>query len=193
MTFAMRHLVSLGVLFLAMQGQAASLSVSSDQSVYSINDTVTLSISGDAGGASATGVFVRLVVQQSATEELLLIDALNQSAGPTALEPDGLFSATVELLYGGGTVVVGFESSSLDFFAAAPGAPAVFGIAPVFFPTDFLSQEQVQQTSLDGSVPWSLGPLGYQVVPEPSTGVLLALGLVELVRVSRRRRGHVVR
>lgn len=101
--------------------------------------------------------------------------------------PDGLFSATIVLTYGGAPFWAIFEPTTFDFFGSLlpPGVSA--GIAPGF--VQVVSQQQAPQTSLGGTHPWIAGPLTYEVlteIPEPTSLSLLSLGLLALTLAGRR-------
>ena len=171
-------------LWIAASASAATLSVSSDAASYGLGDTITLTVTGDAEGASAQAVFARVLYSgsgsvsfSSATQvgmtsfggglawsegvtagDATGANALNQLAGLMALAPDTTFSSTVVLTAtGAGTVSLSFEGMS-----GGPTQLDFFGLS----------------SGSGGS---------FTIVPEPTTAGLLGLGLLSLAVASRRR------
>ena len=129
----------LAVHCLAVAANGATLSVSADQAAYGFGDTITLTVTGDAEGASTVAVLARLlfggfgavsfisatqVGQTSFGSALTWYNGtlsgdesgalvLNQIAGLSPLQADGPFSATVKLTATGpGVVDVSFEGKT---------------------------------------------------------------------------------
>jgi hypothetical protein len=168
------------VIGLAITANAATLSVTSDASTYAPGATITLTVSGDAEGASTTAVFAQVLFSGDSsfvsssqqgqtsfsgglpwasgalTSGAGFADALNQIAGLSALPADNLFSATIVLTAGSaGTVATSFNTT--------PGANLL----------DFYGASGTGGT--------------FTIVPEPTTAGLLGLGLLSLAVVGRRR------
>lgn len=184
LTLTMATLVTaLGVAFSA---GAATLSVASDQSSYLPSDTITLTVTGDSQGATANGIFGRLVFSGSGSATITgftqgvltsfngfitwaqspinqganFIDLIDYVAGLTALPTDQLLVSTVVLHANGtGTVNVAWETTATGFQLG------FFGL-----------------TNAPGTA------FAVNVIPEPTTASLLGLGLVGLTVAGRRRK-----
>jgi hypothetical protein len=180
-----RTLIALiAVVGMATAANAATLSVSSDAASYGLGDTITLTVTGDADGASAQAVFARVLYSGSGSVNFVSAsqvgmtsfsgglawspgvtagdasgaNALNQLAGLMALAPDTTFSSTVVLTAAGaGTVAISFEG-----LTGGPTALDFFGLS----------------SGTGGS---------FTIVPEPTTAGLLGLGLLSLAVAGRRR------
>jgi hypothetical protein len=166
---------SLAPLWLATSAAAATLTVTADKSTYQLGETITLSVVGDAMGASTDVVFGRL------TFDGVLADHLGSSQiGLTSF--DGAVPWIIGPLTGGD----GFA----DAFSQAAGASP-------FVPDEPLSATVLLLTNGPGTldVQWDLGPSSSQlrffgltnapgatvtIVPEPASGLLVTLGLLAI-------------
>jgi len=172
------------VLGFAAAASAATLSVLANKTTYSVGETITLSVSGDAQGATAYGVFGRLlytgtgsVTPQTGTQKKInpavalgvlthgagFSDSFNQIAGligatATNLPADNPFSTITLIATGLGVVDANWE---------------------VPYPTDgnglyFFGLQSAPGTS-------------FTIVPESSTGLLVFVGLLGLAGWRRAR------
>jgi hypothetical protein len=172
----------------ATGASAATLSVVSDKTTYAVGETITLSVNGDAQGASSTAIFGRLQFDGSLvnnnTNTQKLIGAASDwvkgglSAGDTnAVGPTtGFAEAFNQVSLNGGFQTATSPISTITLVAQAVGVVSA----------------QWNQVSGSG---FELGYFGitnspgatFTIIPEPSTVALLGLGLIGLAVSGRRR------
>ena len=171
--------------FLAFSAQAASLTITADRATYNVNDTITLTISGDAEGGTGVAIFGTINYDQSLTTATsqsqtaltsfggslpwiagalftdfpnnATVDAFNQAGGTVATTPDGPLSAVVTL--------------------TADAA----GVANFSWLTN-AGNESLNFFGLTNAAGTSV-----LIVPEPTTAALLGMGLLGLAVAGRRR------
>jgi hypothetical protein len=184
-------------LSISVSAQGATLTMSFDNTTYSVGDTITLTVTGDSQGASDIGIFGTVEYDSTLVsanggqtqspltsfdgglpwvQGMLFVDlphantqdAFNQIGGLVAVPVDQLLIAV------------------MTFHAAAPGI-ANFG----WFAEERLLGGSVDTlhffglTNASGGAVTIRGPVA--AVPEPTTASLLALGLVGLTIAGRRR------
>ena len=176
--------VLLALVPFAMPASSATISITSDQPTYEVGDTITLTIAGDAEGATAWAAFGNLLYDPSLTNTL----SVTQGAlGPDwvlggapsgdghayvwnqiAPEPmTGTSTSTVVLLATApGTLGFTWDVETLEFFGAnAPDfSLSLTGDPLVVEPPPVVESPPV------GEAPAS--------VPEPSAALVFAVGLV---------------
>ena len=166
----------------AATSQAATLTITSDRDVYQVGELITLSVSGDAEGAADSSVAGRLLFDPGLAEHV--------SSSQVALESAGGFWETIPLTDGEGF------ATAFNQLTAPFGTPLI--------PTNLLSANLVLRATGAGVLDyeWSTGPPfpfrffgltdapggSVTIVPEPSAGALLSLGLAAMAVGRRARR-----
>jgi hypothetical protein len=176
---------AVSVLGVAGAANAASITVTSDSSTYSVSDTITLTIIGDSMGVFDNAVLATLLYNEALVTEAAFgsqtqfttagflpwtvatipcgvipggCTVVNQLLGPSPGPVDQLLTATLTLHATAlGTVNVTFDSSG------GPNTLDFFGIT-------------------------SAGGTSFTIVPEPTTAALLGLGIAGLTIAGRRRK-----
>ncbi len=180
---------TLAVLLLALAGPsgAATISMTADKTTYGIGETILLTITGDSQGAIA-GDSVHVIVKHDPTRVM----AQGGSGGLPDLFTQ--FNGTVSPVRGNYEEVCSWapgrddQCLTFDQLMSAPTYPAdpgdrtsvlqytVIGSGPIAF--TFQDQEVGDFYFFDlASAPAGISVLA---VPEPSTGALMALGMVAL-------------
>jgi hypothetical protein len=190
-----RHLLVLAALLIAAPAaNAATLTVTPDKTSYGVGETITLSIVGDAEGASAFGIqgyllfdrtlagFVSMSQQPltSGTTPWLVGGALRNCESLPQFRPGCLVFNQVLPIAGGSAAPDNLLIATLQLQALAPG------VLDFSWETDTRSGLQLMFFGLAGAPGASI----LVHAPEPGTAALLALGLVQLasLRGSIRRK-----
>ena len=189
-----RQLVlGLGLIFAAVRADAATLTVTTDKPVYAPGETVTITAVGNSGGALDYWMFGSLAFNPAAllspsaillpietgTSETWLPGVLGCATGEGPghcwvlnhihFPPDPIGMDPTEQLLATITATAGVPGLHSIEWSAAPG-----------FELHFFGLEDGPGASL------VILNTSFQVIPEPSTGLLIAIGLAALP-ASRRR------
>jgi PEP-CTERM motif-containing protein len=188
----------------ATAASAATLSVASDKTTYSVGEAITLTVSGDGLAASTQGIFGRLEMNGSLvnlSNSFVLASNCNPGPAPCAntqkligsgftkgiLEAadsnaNSANSLTVEAFdqvnFSGGTQTATSPISTITLIAQA------LGVVNADWNTSTGSGFELSFFGLSNGPGTSFTIVG---VPEPSTVALLGFGLVGLVLGGRRR------
>lgn len=166
---------------------APSLTVSSDAAVYTVGDTITISVTMDDDGAATQAIFGQLVHDPLMTFQSRPVTGQLTSFGGFiswsvgALNAGAGFADAFNQIGGLNPLPVdqapGFLISQMTFVAAAPGTVNVnFNATPGPFQLAFFGLTTAPGTSFN-IVP----------IPEPTTAAMLGLGLLGLAVAGRRR------
>lgn len=178
-------IVCLAVLGLASAAGAATLTVTPDKFTYNIGETITLTINGDAQGATSNGVFGRLEMNGalvdvvSTTQKVM---ATGWTKGVLTITDDGVL-ATVEVLNQLTNPAAG--QTATNPIATVTLIARSFGFLNVNWSAVAGSGSELDFFGLT-SAPGIGICVGCGEVPEPSTHLLVALGLLALARYRRR-------
>ena len=169
----------------ATGASAATLSVVSDKTTYAVGETITLSVLGDAQGATSFSIYGRLeydgtFVNNGTITQKLIGPGSDWTKGPAVSGNNGLPSAFSEAfnqvsLSGGGQTATN-PITTITLIASAVGVvTANWNVAQGSgFELGFFGI-----TSSPG--------VTFTIIPEPSTVALLGLGLLGLAVSGRRR------
>ena len=166
----------------AAAASAATLSVVSDKTTYLTGETITLSVNGDAQGASSTGIYGRLVFDGALvnlgtnTQKLI---GQNWVKGALSANDNGGAGSTVEAFnqvnLNGGFQTATSPIATITLIAAALGVENMtWDTTGAGFQLSYFGL-----TSAPG--------VTFTIVPEPTTVALLGLGLLGLTLGGRRR------
>ena len=168
-----------GALLLALSfavgADAATLTVTADKSTYLAGETITLSVFGDAEGMSSQGIFGPLFFDGSlavytGSSQTPLTSFDGQVTWPTfpLFGGDGFADAFIQGAFGSPLVPDGPLSATVLLLATAPGTLDVqWRLTPLRESLSFFGLTNAPGVSIT-------------IVPEPSTGLLLGLGLLGL-------------
>ena len=159
---------------------ATTLSVSPDKLTYNVGETVTLSVSGDAQGATAYGIFGRLeytgsgsVTPQTQTQKVVRPGAINLSItnGPG-------FSDAFQQVVSAGTAQTASNLPADNPFSTVTLIASAVGLVNVNWNATPGSGFELTFFGLTNAPGTSFTIVG--AIPEPTTGALLGLGLLGL-------------
>jgi hypothetical protein len=166
-------------LFIAAQASAATLTITPDQQTYQVGETIALSVFGDAEGATGGNVFGRVLFDGTLANWM--------SSSQVALTSfDGAVGWTQGALSGG----AGFATAFNQLVSESP----IWPIDTPLFASVILQAEAPGTLMLN----WDAISLIFfgltgapgasvLVVPEPSAGLLVALGTLEMVTARARK------
>jgi hypothetical protein len=162
------------VLGFATAASAATLTVVSDKASYTVGETITLSVSGDAQGELAYGAIGRLLYSAALTDTVGVVEnAINNTwllSGAPAFG-DGFAEAFNQIALAPATMNGANPIAIITLTATGVGTVNVDWSGDL----DFFS--------VDGARPGT----SFEIVPEPTTAVMLGLGLFGLALGGRRR------
>jgi hypothetical protein len=156
---------------------ATTLSVSPDKLTYNVGETVTLSVSGDAEGATTYGIFGRLqytgsgsVTPQTQTQKLVRPGAINLvlTNGPG-------FSDAFQQVVGNVTAETASNLPADNPFSTVTLLASAVGLVNVNWNTTAGSGSELLFFGLTDAPGTS-----FTIVPEPGTAALLGLGVLGL-------------
>jgi hypothetical protein len=177
--------ITLAVCAMATAANAASLAVSPDKLTYNIGETITLTVTGDDGGASTYGIFGRLdysgaLVDNGTRSQMTLTGNNGNWIKGTLSASDNGVNASSEVF---NQIAPPFDA---DTATNLPGTLATVTLIAM----NLGLVNVTWHTVLDG---FHLSFFGltdapgtsFTIVPEPATAVLLGLGLLALATVRR--------
>ena len=181
---------TLAILVLASGAQAVTLTITPDKATYSVGETITLSVFGDAEGATDNFILGRVLFDPG------LADYLGSIQQPLTSFSGGITWDLGPLFGGSGSADAFLQSAIVNavpvdgplFASVALRAttPGNLEYSWLIDPHDVDSLDFFGLTSAPGG--------SVTIVPEPSTGQTLGLGLTGLLIASTfRRRQHLTR
>ena len=167
---------SLLSLLLGGSAGAATLTITPDKSTYLVGETITLSVLGDAEGTSDNGIFGRLLFDGGLASYVDSVQIVLTSA-------TGGLPWFAGALFGGDGFAEAFNQASFGT-PRVPDGPLMATVTLLATAEGTLSYEW--QTEGSGELRFDFFGLtnapggSVTIIPEPATGLLLALGLLGL-------------
>lgn len=164
----------------ATAASAASISVVSDQATYNVGDTITLTITGDNQAEAATGINGEINYSAALTDTVTSSQTVHTSFGGGLPWTPG----TLPVADGSARVfnqLVGVMALAPDQLQVATATLVAEAAGVVNVTWNGANFTYFSLTS------GSAGTTSFNIVPEPTTGALLGLGLFGLALGGRRR------
>jgi PEP-CTERM motif-containing protein len=173
---------------LSATAHAATLSIDADKTIYAPGEIVTLTVIGDSEGATDNGLFGQILFDPNGLLDASAITFTPQSGGPA-----GWLAGVHGCLDPGACVLINYIENELGQGASMDPTEQTLAIvtatagAPGLYTVEWSVEEAWHRDPLD-FFGLTYGPgatlvifnTSFQVIPEPSTMLLLVLGLIAL-------------
>lgn len=189
----------LAMLAICASAHAATLSITADKLIYAPGEVITLTVIGNSEGASAHGIWGQIEFDPAGLLDPNAITFTPQSGGPAGWLP-GWLGCTDPLGHPGTCWLINYiEDDPLLGATMDPGEQTLAIVtatagAPGLYTVDWVVEDGLYRDKLDffglNSAPgatFGIFNASFQVIPEPSTALLLGLGLVAFGARSRPR------